>query len=108
MSNKKGTQRGLSEDFLSKINTNNLAESVKTKNELEPNKAKTKEQRPRSSVHDNIAMFQAAIDVNTGRSKPDSAQAELKLRKVNNNVSCAIISEQLLFISNDYLLIPVF
>ena len=99
--NKKGGQRrDLSEDFLSKINSNNLAEIANTKKDQEP--IKKKEERPRSSVIDNITMFQGNIDKSTGRSKPDN-QNELKVRKVNV-VSCAILIVKLMLISNDYLI----
>ena len=84
---------------MSKVNSNNLTEQVKTDQDL--NKAK-KDERPRSSVIDNIAMFQSNIDKSTGRSKPD-AQNELKVRRVNI-VSCANLTAKFMIISNDYLI----
>ena len=87
---------------MSKVNNNNLAEQVKPKNDQDPNKKK--EERPRSSVIDNIAMFQSNIDKSTGRSKPD--QNDVKVRRVNV-VSCAILTAKLMLISNDYLITSI-
>ena len=102
--NKKGSQRrDLSENFLSKINNNNLAEQVKPKAEQDP--TKKKEERPRSSVIDNIAMFQGNIDKSTGRTKPDS-QNDVKVKRVNV-VSCANLTAKLMLISNDYLITSI-
>lgn len=91
---KAGKRRDLSENFLSNVNNNNLAEQVKPT-------TKKKEERPRSSVIDNIAMFQGNIDKSTGRTKPDS-QNDVKVRRVNV-VSCAILT----VFSNDYMITSI-